>query len=64
MLYEVITMPHLIAEAVHLLVYIERTPEGRRVREIVKVHGYEEGRYTSGFLFNQTDAIHHSYNFV
>ena len=52
-------MPHLIAEAVHLLVYIERTPEGRRVREIVRVHGYEEGRYVSGFLFNQTDAIHH-----
>ena len=38
-------MPHLIAEAVDLLIYIERTPEGRRVREMVRVDGYEEGRY-------------------
>ena len=38
-------MPHLIAEAVDLLIFIERTPEGRRVREMVQVDGYEEGRY-------------------
>ena len=38
-------MPHLIAEAVDVLIYIERTPEGRRVREMVRVDGYEEGRY-------------------
>jgi type IV secretion system protein VirB11 len=49
-------MPHLIAEAVQVLVYIERTPKGRRVREIVQVHGYEEGRYVSGVVFNQQDG--------
>jgi len=35
----------LIAEAVHLLVHITRTPSGRRVQEIVAVEGYEDGRY-------------------
>lgn len=35
----------LIAEAVHLIVHIARTPSGRRVQEIVSVEGYEDGRY-------------------
>jgi len=35
----------LIGEAVHLLVHIARTPNGRRVQEIVAVEGYEDGRY-------------------
>ncbi|WP_213948973.1 P-type conjugative transfer ATPase TrbB [Luteibacter sp. dw_328] len=35
----------LIGEAVHLLVHISRTPNGRRVQEVVAVEGYEDGRY-------------------
>lgn len=36
----------LIGEAVHLLVHISRTAEGRRVQEILEVEGYEDGRYS------------------
>lgn len=35
----------LIGEAVHIVVFIARTPEGRRVHEILEVSGYENGRY-------------------
>ena len=35
----------LIGDAVHLIVHIARTPEGRRVEEIMEVKGYENGRY-------------------
>jgi P-type conjugative transfer ATPase TrbB len=35
----------LIGEAVHLIVHIARTPQGRRVEEILEVEGYEDGRY-------------------
>lgn len=36
----------LIAQAVHVVVHIARTPEGgRRVHEILGVHGYADGRY-------------------
>lgn len=35
----------LIGEAVHVVVSIARTPEGRRVQEILEVSGYENGRY-------------------
>lgn len=35
----------LIGEAVHLIVHIARTPEGRRVQEIIEVSGFENGRY-------------------
>lgn len=35
----------LIGEAVHLIVHIARTPEGRRVQEIIEVLGFENGRY-------------------
>lgn len=35
----------LIGEAVHVLVHIGRTPEGRRIQEIVEVLGYEDGQY-------------------
>ena len=35
----------LIGEAVDLIVYIERTPKSRVVKEIVAVHGYEDGAY-------------------
>ena len=38
----------LIGEAVHVLVHIVRTAEGsRRVREIVAVKGFAEGRYVT-----------------
>jgi P-type conjugative transfer ATPase TrbB len=32
--------PELIAETIHLIAFIERTPAGRRVTEIVRVAGY------------------------
>jgi type IV secretion system protein VirB11 len=35
----------LIGEAVHLIVHISRTPEGRRVQEIVEVLGFHNGQY-------------------
>ncbi|MGJ0637199.1 P-type conjugative transfer ATPase TrbB [Xenorhabdus bovienii] len=35
----------LIAEAVHFIVHIGRTPEGRRVQGILEVSGYENGNY-------------------
>lgn len=37
--------PALIAEAVNLLVFIARTPTGRRVREVVRSRGYRDGAY-------------------
>jgi Flp pilus assembly CpaF family ATPase len=33
--------PRLVAETVNLVVFIARTPEGRRVREVVRVNGYD-----------------------
>ena len=35
----------LIAEAVHLIVHIAKTPQGRRVQEILEVSGYRDGAY-------------------
>lgn len=35
----------LIAEAVHVVVHITRTPEGRRVEEILMISGYRNGQY-------------------
>jgi type IV secretion system protein TrbB len=35
----------LIGEAVQLVVYITRTPKGRKVQELVKVSGYSNGQY-------------------
>ncbi|MBD8829029.1 P-type conjugative transfer ATPase TrbB [Pseudomonas sp. CFBP 13602] len=35
----------LIAEAVHVIVHIARTPEGRRVEGILEILGYENGNY-------------------
>jgi type IV secretion system protein VirB11 len=37
----------LIGEAVHIVVHIAKTPEGRRVQEILKVSGYKNGRYVT-----------------
>jgi type IV secretion system protein VirB11 len=36
----------LIAEAVHIVVHITRTPEGRRINEVIEVHGYANGNYS------------------
>ena len=38
-------MHEVIGEAVDLVVSIERTPTGRRVREILEVEGFVDGRY-------------------
>lgn len=35
----------LIGEAVHIVVHIARTPEGRRIQEILEIFGYEDGHY-------------------
>lgn len=38
----------LIAEAVDLVIFVDEEPSvkaGRKVREILLVHGYREGRY-------------------
>lgn len=40
----------LIGEAVHVVVHIARTPEGRRIQEILEVSGYEDGRYITKSL--------------
>jgi type IV secretion system protein VirB11 len=42
--------PHLIAEAIDLLVAIERTSTGRRVAEVVQVEGYER---TNGYRLRE-----------
>lgn len=42
----VITVPkELIAEAVNIVIHIERVGHGRRIREIVSVGGFSEGKY-------------------
>jgi P-type conjugative transfer ATPase TrbB len=35
----------LIGEAVHVVVHIARTPEGRRIQEILEVSGFRNGQY-------------------
>ncbi|MFZ6000494.1 MAG: P-type conjugative transfer ATPase TrbB, partial [Bacteroidota bacterium] len=40
----------LIGEAVHVVVHIARTTEGRRIQEIIEVSGYREGRYITKSL--------------
>ncbi len=40
----------LIGEAVHVVVHIERTKEGRRVSEIIDVSGYSNGEYQTSIL--------------
>lgn len=36
----------LIGDAVHLIVHIARTPEGRKIESILEVGGYADGRYS------------------
>jgi type IV secretion system protein TrbB len=40
----------LIGEAVHVVVHIARTSEGRRVQEIITLSGYENGHYIRHLL--------------
>ncbi len=40
----------LIGEVVHMVVHIARTPEGRRIQEILEISGYENGRYNTKTL--------------
>jgi P-type conjugative transfer ATPase TrbB len=40
----------LIAEAVHVVVHITKTPQGRRIQEILEVSGYVDGRYITKTL--------------
>lgn len=40
----------LIAEAVHVVVHIQKTPEGRRVEGILEILGYENGNYVTNNL--------------
>lgn len=40
----------LIGEAVHVVVHITRTPEGRRVQEILAVTGFRDGQYITHVL--------------
>lgn len=40
----------LIGESVHVVVHIVRTPEGRRVQEIVRVSGFQDGQYITDTL--------------
>ncbi len=37
----------LIGEVVHLIVHVSRTPNGRRVQEIIEVDGYKRGSYST-----------------
>jgi len=38
-------MPDVIGEAVDMVISIERTPQGRRVGDLLVVEGYRDGRY-------------------
>lgn len=40
----------LIGEAVHVVVHIARTPDGRRIQEILEVSGYHDGQYITKIL--------------
>lgn len=40
----------LIGEAVHVIVHIAKTPEGRRVQEILEISGYVDGKYVTSIL--------------
>jgi type IV secretion system protein VirB11 len=43
-------MPDVIGEAVDLIVSIERTPTGRRVRELLQVEGFRDGQYVTSTI--------------
>jgi type IV secretion system protein TrbB len=46
-------MPHLLAEAVNLVVSIQRTETSRRIEELVAVKGVRAGEYVFEDLTHQ-----------
>jgi len=46
----------LIAEAVHCVVHIARTPTGRKIQDIISIHGFENGQYQIEKLVSGEDA--------
>ena len=40
----------LIGEAVHVVVHIAKTPEGRRIKEVLSIEGYRDGQYITNSL--------------
>jgi len=46
----------LIAEAVHCVVHIARTPTGRKIQDIMSIHGFENGQYQIETFFSGEDA--------
>jgi len=52
-------MHAVIGEAVDLVVSIERTATGRRVRDVMRVNGFEDGRYQTDH-FPQIDEDSHA----
>jgi type IV secretion system protein VirB11 len=52
--------PQLIAEAVNLIVFISRTPQGRRIREVVRTRGFANGAYVlENVPGDVADTTHH-----
>lgn len=47
----------LIAEAVHLIVHIERTPQGRRVSQLMQLKGYAQGAYQTELLPKSSGSV-------
>ena len=48
--------PHLVAEAIDLVLFIARTPEGRRVQELAAVTGYDPG--TGSYVLSPMTSVH------
>ena len=46
----------IIGEVVHFVVHITRTPEGRRVQEILEISGFKDGQY---LINTQRDGVFH-----
>ena len=44
----------LIGEAVHMVVHISRTPEGRQIQEILKIAGYANGNYITEYITDRS----------
>ncbi|WP_081159682.1 P-type conjugative transfer ATPase TrbB [Ensifer aridi] len=51
-------MHEVIGEAVDLVISIERTPRGRRVRDVIQVERYVNGQYETGQLTEEQEARH------
>lgn len=51
-------MPEIIGEAVDLVISIERTPKGRRVRDLLLVEGFRNGQYRIESYSSKEDHCH------